>query len=219
MDMILSQCNHCGNKGLLEVIGSYNNIQQDEECGWWTDTKWVLLKCPVCGDAVLYKEYKDASSCYYDNEKKVELVDKSIEYPVVSLKFKATPEKIKKAYEAAVKTINIDCSISLLSFRRVLELIAKDKGAIGHDLKSKIDNLSQNNILPPTLKDCSGLIRDLGNVGAHGDTTCYIFSQDVKTVQKFIESIIEYVYECPARIANLTKKVECGKNKTSPDSV
>lgn len=213
MDMILSQCNHCGNKGLLEVIGSYNNIQQDEECGWWTDTKWVLLKCPVCGDAVLYKEYMDASSCYYDNEKKVELVDKSIEYPVISLTFKSTPEKIKNAYEAAVKTINIDCSISLLSFRRVLELIAKDKGAIGSDLESKINNLSEKNILPPTLKNCSTIIRNLGNMGAHGDNAYTIYTRDIKMVQKFIENIIEYVYESPARIAFLTKKIEYEKNR------
>ena len=50
-------------------------------------------------------------------------------------------------------------------------------------------------------------------MGAHGDNAYTIYTRDIKMVQKFIENIIEYVYESPARIAFLTKKIEYEKNR------
>ena len=206
METKLVQCNHCGNKGNLDVISSFDNLQYDycdgEPCYWW-NTKWYLLKCPVCGDAVLYKEYTEEANIDRNNDL---IVDSKIAYPSVNIELKATPEDIKTAYEAAIKTMNIHNEISLLSFRTVLEKIVNDKGGKGSKLIMKINDLTKRKILPQTLKDCGSIVRILGNAGAHGDNDISINKNDIQLVKKFVENIIEYVYELPAETAKLIKK-------------
>ncbi len=206
METKLVQCNHCGNKGNLDVIASFNNNQAEYDdgspCYWW-NTKWYLLKCPVCGDAVLYKESTEAG---YEDSNGNSIVDSEIAYPRVSIELKKTPEDIKTAYEASVKTMNIHNEISLLSFRTVLEKIVNDKGAKGSNLIKKIDDLTKKKILPQTLKDCGSIVRILGNVGAHGDNSIFVSKNDIEFVKKFVENIIEYVYELPAEAKQLIEK-------------
>lgn len=50
-------------------------------------------------------------------------------YPNVSVQSNGVPDRIKDAFDVALKVKNIDSAICLLSFRRVLEAICKDIGA------------------------------------------------------------------------------------------
>ena len=216
---IICQCNHCGNKGYLDIVGHFTNhivdYYDDEPCYWW-DNDWFLLKCPICGDAVLYEECTEEGAVNYKSNGEYDYdVEHKLIYPNPYLVMKNTPSDIISTYESAVKSYSIDKNVTLIAFRLVLEKIAKDKGAKGKKLVDMINDLSKKKILPSTLKDSGSVVRILGNFGAHGDDDILITKNDLLIIKQFVEYIIDYIYEMPAKIEGLTKKF---KLKYSVDS-
>lgn len=210
MSVKLLECNHCGNKGNLEVISNFTNYKEEGNGTaliYWSQTQWFLLRCPVCGDAVLYREDKDIADVILKDGKEEYVITPSIAYPNVTIELKNTPEDIATAYKAAVKTLNINHEISFLSFRMVLEKIVNDKAAKGKKLITKINDLTARNIFPQILKDCSSIVRILGNGGAHGSMTeKHVSKNDVICVKNLIEYILEYTYETPYKIQKLSQR-------------
>ena len=207
---IICQCNHCGNKGYLDIVGHFTNhnvdYRGDEPIYWW-DNDWFLLKCPICGDAVLYEECTEEGLVIYKSNGEYDYdVECKMIYPNPYLVLKNTPSDIVSTYESAVKSFSIDKNVALIAFRLVLEKIAKEKGAKGKKLVDKINDLSKKRILPSTLKDSGTVVRVFGNFGAHGDDEVPITKNDLLVIKQFVEYIIDYIYEMPAKIEGLTKK-------------
>ena len=72
-------------------------------------------------------------------------------------------------------------------------------------------------ILPSTLAEMTGLIREIGNVGVHidkGEVTIW----DAELIDEFFKSVISYVYIAPAKIERLRKLMETKRErKTNGD--
>ncbi len=192
-------CYHCGNTGLLKYIGGtcwkneefevapngelYNYFLIEHE-------DWDIFECPICHKPVIVSEY---------------IFDAADEIPEVSIKFPnslihrdGVPIEIASAFESAVKTKGIDSAICLLSLRRVLEMICKDKGATGDNLEVKIKNLIDAKVLPDMFDDACWIIRKLGNEAAHADKV---------TFSNYDAEIIEYLYSVPTRIAKMKERL------------
>ena len=164
-------CYSCGNKGLMKYIGSFNNSDYAEDYDDFgnviyhqliEDTEWMLYECQICHNPVLVSEYTCAGMPDGYSEVK-------IEFPDLNVHNKGVPEKIRTAFLAAVRTRGIDKAICLLSLRRTLEMICKDKNAVGKDLQSKIADLVDKKILPEMMNDACWVLRQLGNDAAHAD--------------------------------------------------
>lgn len=204
-------CFHCGNTGILKYLGKTrcedSDIQYDET-GEVVDyyliehENWYVFECPVCNKPVIIREYEfDAANLPPEI---------NIAYPSISISPEGVPKEIYVAYEAAVKTKGIDLSICLISLRRVLEMICKDKGAEGSTLEKKIDDLIKKKIFPPMIGDACWIIRQMGNDAAHADKTI-VYTYDVDQIIGYVATIIDYLYSLPCRVTKLKMKIQTRK--------
>lgn len=208
-------CFHCGNTGLLKPIGktgwknedisednygnviSYMLIEHED---------WYVFECPVCNKPVIISEYTFDAAEHGPHEI-------TTEYPTIAVSRDGVPKDIYSAFESAVKTKGIDYSICLLSLRRVLEMICKDKDAVGSNLEKKIDDLIEKKIFPPMIEDACWIIRQLGNDAAHADKIP-VYTYDIEQVIGYVATIIDYLYSLPHRVEKMKKKIKTRKEET-----
>lgn len=201
-------CFHCGNTGLMNYVGNtywtYDEVERNSfgEVIYAVQIEheyWHIFECPVCHKPVLISEY-----CFDAQESMPEI---KTEYPTIAVSRDGVPKDIYSAFESAVKTKGIDYSICLLSLRRVLEMICKDKGAEGRDLEKKIDDLIEKKIFPPMIEDACWIIRQMGNDAAHADKIP-VYTYDIEQVIGYVATIIDYLYSLPYRVEKMKKKIE-----------
>lgn len=207
----LQQCWHCGNKGLLAVVGKHEQhfYTEDEPGNRFSSffhevMYWYLLSCPVCQKITLFQKY--TSDAHMDETGK-QLYEEEILYPETQLDFVGVPEKIKAAFESALKIKSIDTSLCVLSLRRTLELICRDKGADGNNLDSLVKDLVGKNILPLGFDHACALIRQLGNQAAHAKEVVF-YKNEVEFLIGFLRDILNYLYSLPKKIENLRLKTD-----------
>lgn len=201
-------CFHCGNTGLMNYVGNTYWTYDEVERNAFGDViyavqieheYWHVFECPVCHKPVLISEY-----CFDAQESRPEI---KTEYPTIAVSRDGVPKDIYSAFESAVKTKGIDYSICLLSLRRVLEMICKDKDAVGSNLEKKIDDLIEKKIFPPMIEDACWIIRQLGNDAAHADKIS-VYTYDVEQVIGYVATIIDYLYSLPHRVEKMKSKIE-----------
>lgn len=218
-DYKILTCYHCGNKGMLKIENLYNKTYGGpifDEIGEVVDYdplekyRWFTLSCPVCSKITLYEE------C--DDELYRETFNKNL-YPSIDITLKGVPESVKTAFESALKVKNIDSAICLLSLRRVLEAICKEKNASGKNLYEMVEDMISKQVLPEMFEDACWIIRELGNSAAHGDVTTFYKSQVEQTI-KFVETIINYLYVLPEKMKNMRDAIQLVKdsNKVKSDN-
>ena len=207
-------CFHCGNTGLMNYVGNTYWTYDEVERNALGDViyavqieheYWHVFECPVCHKPVLISEY-----CFDAQESRPEI---KTEYPTIAVSRDGVPKDIYSAFESAVKTKGIDYSICLLSLRRVLEMICKDKGAEGRDLEKKIDDLIEKKIFPPMIEDACWIIRQMGNDAAHADKIP-VYTYDIEQVIGYVATIIDYLYSLPHRVEKMKKKIKTRKEET-----
>jgi len=214
---IIEICHHCGNKGLLEIMGTYFSTEYEYALENGKEiliplirSDWYLLRCPVCEKATLYEILGEpdlgrwADNCY-------------VRYPTDNVDYLNVPSEIKSAFEAAKRTIGINYGICLLSLRRTLEMICKIEGATGNTLEVKIRNLVSDKKLPPMIEDILYIIRILGNDGAHADKI-FLIESEVRDVMNFVGTIINYLYSMPERVSILKEIVKKKEIEGTPSS-
>ena len=208
-------CGHCGNTGLMSYIAnvsSFRNLPFSGEMGSTISTivgdrettNWVLYQCLVCGRPILIS-ITDING--YINE----LEKTKYQFPAYESNYIGVPENIKSAFESAIKTKVIDHAICVLSLRRTLEMICKDKGAKGNSLESKINDLIGKEILPDMMSDACWIVRQSGNEAAHADDVEFT-EYEVEEIVHYVAIAIEYLYSLPVRVATLKEKIEERKN-------
>lgn len=218
-NLMLQLCYHCGNEGLMEVVGKHNHtyggpifdkygeiedVEIQEYFEWW------LLSCPVCKKVSLIQKY--SNECEYNPNTKKYFQEIDFLYPECNVNYLGVPKEIKSAFEAALKVKNIDISICLLSLRRVLEAICKDQGAEGRNLDTMIKNMLDKGLLPNIMDDACWIIRQLGNDAAHAGEI-RVYQSDVNQTIEFLKTIIHYLYTLPKQMEKLKEKIEMRKEK------
>lgn len=201
-------CFHCGNTGILNYIG--HTRWNDEDVVFSENNEiitrfvlehedWYIFECPVCHRPVVIRQDTfDAASYTYQP---------ITVYPSVLMSPEGVPKEIYSAFEAAIRTKGIDHAICLLSLRRVLEMICKEKGAVGKDLEKMIEDLIATGVLSPAFSDACWVIRQLGNSAAHADKED-IYGYQVEQTIEFVSTIINYLYSMPVRVAKMKNKIE-----------
>ena len=210
---IVHECSHCGNTGILTFIAKIDTPVEECEvndrdeivwCGLIENTRWYFFQCPVCKKPVLISEY--TMPMMIEDKSIIETV-----FPKISIHFDGVPDNIKTAFQSAIKIRGIDKAICVLSLRRTLEMICKDKGAQGNSLESKIDDLIDKKILPDMMSNACWIVRQSGNEAAHADDVEFT-EYEVEEIVHYVAIVIEYLYSLPVRVATLKEKIEERKN-------
>ena len=203
------KCFHCGNETPMLKVGEY----------FWGSCemrfsdfeffhKYELFACPVCHKVTLQETYGDELMIDCDSQGKAKYYEtKNILFPLNNMDSNSVPQKIKEAYEAALKTKGIDKYVCLLALRRTLELMLKDKGAVKWGLEKKIEEIAAKGLLPDVLQKASAGTKLLGDTAAH-DKELQIDQYDVETMAEFIGFIIDYLYIIPDKISTYKKRID-----------
>lgn len=200
-------CSHCGNAGILNFItyidtpyqhGSFENMILDASINC---KRWLIYQCPVCKNPIIISEYMTA------NGQSINFAETAYEFPATTIHFDGVPENIKTAFDSAIKTKGIDRAICILSLRRALEMICKEKSASGKDLKEKIADLISKKLLPEMMADACWIVRQSGNDAAHADDIIFT-EREVEEITEYVSTVINYLYSMPVRIARLKQQIE-----------
>ena len=193
---VLVTCGHCGNVANCKVKAEYTRHITDE----WGDfyvTTWRLLQCPACSNIILHQAYIDTSTVEQDV---------TILYPTARTRLPKLPIEIAKEYEATLKVRRISANACAVLARRTLEAICTQQGATGGSLYQQLDSLLKSASIPPLLADIAHLGRQIGNLGAHfgkGEAS----DADVGVMLDFLETILEYLYVIPAKVASVKSRL------------
>jgi hypothetical protein len=139
----------------------------------------------------------------YTNEERITIL-----YPVSEERKRLTnlPEAIQKEYEVTLQVQNIAPHLCAVSARRTLEAIFTHEKAVGSNLNEKVNYLLQSKSIPSLLADVAHLGRKIGNLGAHFDEEEVTY-QDVSVMLDFLETILEYLYVLPAKVAKVKARL------------
>lgn len=203
------KCFHCGNETPMLSVGKCSWRSRDMD---FPDLDFIyeyeLFSCPVCHKVTLFETYSDESMVEYMGHDQLKYFDEQrVLFPPCNVESNIVPQKIKDAYEAALKTKGIDRFVCLLALRRTLELILKNQGATKWGLKDQIEEIAAKELLPGVLKDASSLAKILGDTAAH-DKELEIDTNDVESIAEFIGYIIEYLYVIPKRISTYKESLD-----------
>ncbi|MDR7076127.1 hypothetical protein J2Y03_001130 [Neobacillus niacini] len=198
---VILTCPHCGNKTLMKLLNKYDKVTTVNmdygEVAQFNDI-FEFFECPVCKDYHLYHTHWNTEEGYHDGWDIYE--DGRVLFPVTETVYLyRLPKNVKSAYESALKVRNIDYFACVMSLRRTLEMVCKDKGAVNGQLHHKLNQLQQQGILPPLMGDVSKVIKDFGNMAAHGDQVDFD-RYVVDSMFRLTNKILEFVYILPREI-------------------
>jgi hypothetical protein len=98
--------------------------------------------------------------------------------------------------------------------RAIVESVAKDKGIKAANLELKIVGLHQENYISDAMAEAAHEIRFAGNEVAHGDLVAEPLSiQDADEIISLMDTILERVYQEPAKVERIRAKREERKAK------
>ncbi len=98
--------------------------------------------------------------------------------------------------------------------RAVVESVAKDKCITKGNLESKIDQLFTLGYISEAMREAAREVRFAGNEVAHGDLVAEVVNHDdAEGIVQLMNSVLERVYQEPARVARIREKRENRKAK------
>ena len=205
-DQEIMVCGHCRKEAVL-IVRAQNESQPtfDDTYSGQEITVFRVLVCSLCNEPTL-----EQSRIEYSFERDGDgtgltipiAAEKKILYPGAKTT-KALPDiptMIAKEYEATLRVRDVSSNACAVLARRTLEAIFIHQGATGGSLYQKIDTLLKSTSIPPLLADVAHIGRHIGNLGAHfekGEAT----DEDVAVMLDFLETILEYLYVIPAKVA------------------
>lgn len=200
------KCRHCLNSTQMEVVSDYNDVSEYEgapDGTWMAAMSWEagpiyqLVKCPACGKVTFRRAYWHSGSMDPSE------IEYEILYPASdgSDTPRGMPEAVHKAYVSAVKVRSIDANAFAVLLGRVLEIVCRDRKAVGDTLAKKLGDLSEKKEIPERLVDVAKGLRQLRNVGAHPDLG-ELTEAEVPVLDNLTRAILEYVYTAPILVTD-----------------
>ncbi|RUP03729.1 MAG: DUF4145 domain-containing protein [Mycobacterium sp.] len=96
---------------------------------------------------------------------------------------------------------------AILLARSVLEATAKDKGITNGVLAKKIEEMENQSLIRPLVRQVADSIRDYGNEMAHGDFGTPVGQAESETVIQLMGVILEEVYQISAQLTQIQQAV------------
>jgi Domain of unknown function (DUF4145) len=120
-------------------------------------------------------------------------------YPPSVAEESEIPYIVRDAYREAERVKQHSNVAYAILARRVLEVIAKERGVAERNLSRAMAVLANRGEIPPILAEAATLIRIFGNVSAHSSVE-KINGIHVEMIEKFLEVLVQYLYVAPAAL-------------------
>ena len=116
------------------------------------------------------------------------------------------PSQISSTYSEGMRALSIKAArAAVVMFRGMLAQVVADKGSTAAQAKSslyaKLEQMSQDGSLHPSLVDWAREIRLIGNAAAHPDALDPVSDDEAADLARLCRQLLNVIYEVPARIA------------------
>jgi len=116
------------------------------------------------------------------------------------------PPEISSAYSEGTRALSVKAArAAVVMFRGMLAQVVADKGSAvaqgKNTLYAKLEQMSQDGSLHPSLVDWASEIRLIGNAAAHPDALDPVSDEEATGLARLCRQLLNVVYEVPARIA------------------
>ena len=114
------------------------------------------------------------------------------------------PPDVQRFWGQAHESLGIEnWDAAAVMARSAVQVTMRDKGAVGKDLYSEIEDLAAKGNLPPLVKEWSHEVRVLGNDSAHPKPNAPPTPpEDARDIVQFLDSLLLYLYDYPKRISD-----------------
>jgi len=114
------------------------------------------------------------------------------------------PPDVQRFWTQAHESLGIkNWDVSAVMARSAVQVTMRDKGAVGKDLYTEIEDLAAKGDLPPLMREWSHEVRVLGNDSAHPKPNAPPTTpQDARDIVQFLDSLLLYLYDYPKRISD-----------------
>ena len=200
-------CPHCGNVAPQRLI----HRQEHSESGYEsegsdparrTEVPWgtFVAVCETCERILLYNNpFRGMPANHFASG---ELI-----FPESGELHKAVPEAIRAVYSEAWRIKEIAPNAFATQIRRALEAVCEDRQTARGALAVRLEQLADKGELPPNLVEVAGVIRLLGNIGAHAAER-QVHPLHVQALDDFFRAVVEYVYVAPSKLRVFRETME-----------
>ena len=116
------------------------------------------------------------------------------------------PPQVSSAYSEGMHALSVKAArAAVVMFRGMLAQVVADKGSATaqakHSLYDKLEQMSQDGSLHPSLVEWAREIRLIGNAAAHPDALDPVSVEEAADLARLCRQLLNVIYEVPARIA------------------
>jgi hypothetical protein len=116
------------------------------------------------------------------------------------------PPQVGSVYSEGMRALSVKAPrASVVMFRGMLAQVVVDKGSAAaqakHSLYDKLEQMSQDGSLHPSLVEWAREIRLIGNAAAHPDALDPVSDEEAADLARLCRQLLNVMYEVPARIA------------------
>ena len=201
-------CPHCGNIAphKLILMHLYDDTAWNVSDGTVVDdycpAAYYVACCETCNQILMYHNWAEGSEpelSHFDTSYRV--------WPKSGKLHPSVPKKIADIYQEAARIKEIAPNSYAVQIRRALEAICEDRGAKKGTLFKRLAQLAEKGEVPPILVEVSGLLRLIGNIGAHAAEKS-VHPLFVETIDDFFRALIEYLYIAPSKVIEFRKRLD-----------
>jgi len=118
------------------------------------------------------------------------------------------PPDVQRFWTQAHESLAIEnWDAAAVMARSAVQVAMRDKGAVGKDLYSEIEDLAKKGDLPPLMKEWSHEVRVLGNDSAHPKPNAPPTTpEDARDIVQFLDSLLLYLYDFPKKISDYRQR-------------
>lgn len=192
------KCPFCSSRGAFKkVFNAYRTL----ELGLLIHSE--VFECNECGNYTFVMWGGEASRNLHDFVQFPTLTDpEAPDY---------WPEQIGSSYVQAEKSLNSESwdAAAAMARRAIQATIRSMLGKSQGQLRDEITKLVEMQMLPKTMGEWAGEVRELGNVGAHPDEIeKHVAPEDAKAIVRFTRYFILYAVDIPHEIDEYRKPAQ-----------
>jgi hypothetical protein len=191
-------CPRCGRIAAFELQGGDVALKPNGS------ERAIVVKCMGCGDSVVVVERRtvvlpDGRGVAYEGIHWWPFAGLGDLDPDV-------PVHVCSAYSEGMRALSVKAArAAVVMFRGMLAQVVADKGSTTAQAKNtlyaKLEQMSQEGSLHPSLVEWAQEIRLIGNAAAHPDALDPVSDEEAADLARLCRQLLSFIYEVPARIA------------------
>jgi hypothetical protein len=189
-------CAFCGVEGNFETV---QHLERKKPSSSRKLLNYDTLKCGNCGNFMFAfwsaSEYGHGSGAMHDYQV-LPWHRSTTNYP------KHWPDDVGHYWVEARRCIEgRNWTAAALMARSAVQLVVRSHGGKGNNLKQEIDDLADQSLILPIMKDWSHEVRELANEGTHPQPgSVGTNEKDAKDVVEFLTFLMRVMYNLPKQI-------------------